>query len=58
MRHDRKTYIDTARQRISDLEELLLSDLEGHDEMVDVGWDAESMRNSLGDQTRYEEGTS
>jgi voltage-gated potassium channel Kch len=48
MRHDRKTYIDTARQRIGDLEELLLSDLKGHDEMADVGWDAESRRKEFG----------
>ena len=34
MRHDRKTYIHTARQRISDLEELLLSDLDGRDELL------------------------
>lgn len=47
MRHDRKTYINTARQRISDLEELLLSDLEGYDEMVDVGWDAHSLRRDF-----------
>jgi monovalent cation:proton antiporter-2 (CPA2) family protein len=51
MRHDHKTYINTARQRIQDLEELLLSDLEGRDEMVDVGWDAESLRKEFGNKT-------
>ena len=49
MRHDHKTYIDTARQRISDLEELLLSDLGGRNETEDVGWDAESMRQEFGE---------
>ncbi len=58
MRHDRKTYIDTARQRISDLEELLLSDLDGHDEMVDVGWDAESMRREFGEPRNEDDGCS
>jgi voltage-gated potassium channel Kch len=55
MRHDRKTYINTARQRISDLEELLLSDLDGQNEMVDVGWDAESLMREFGD-TNHEVG--
>lgn len=41
--HDCKTYIKTVRLRISDLEQLLLSDLEGYDEMVDVGWNADSL---------------
>ena len=45
---------DSVRE---DLEELLLSDLEGRDEMVDLGWDAESMREEFGGQTRDEEGT-
>jgi monovalent cation:proton antiporter-2 (CPA2) family protein len=55
MRHDRTTYIDTARQRISDLEELLLSDLKGHNEMVDFGWDAESLRREFG-ESGHEDG--
>ena len=42
MRHDQKAYIDTARQRIGDLETLLLSELEGYDESVDAGWDVDS----------------
>jgi len=54
MRHDRTTYINTARQRIQDLEELLLSDLEGRDEMEDLGWDAEPMRKEFGGQDQDE----
>jgi hypothetical protein len=48
MRHDQKAYIDTARQRIGDLETLLLSELEGYDESVDAGWDADSRRQESG----------
>jgi voltage-gated potassium channel Kch len=49
MRHDHKTYINTARQRIKDLENLLLSDLEDRGETVDTGWDAESLRKEFGE---------
>jgi voltage-gated potassium channel Kch len=56
MRHDHKTYINTARQRISDLEQLLLSELEGHDETVDAGWDVESLRQDFGERSASEGG--
>ena len=49
LRHDRKSYISAARQRIQDLEELLLSDLRERDDTVDAGWDAESLRQDFGD---------
>ncbi|MDX1642779.1 MAG: monovalent cation:proton antiporter-2 (CPA2) family protein [Thermoanaerobaculia bacterium] len=48
MRHDEKSYIGAARQRIEDLESLLLGDLERVDEMRDAGWDAESLRREYG----------
>ena len=48
MRHDRKAYINTARQRIGDLETLLLSELGGYDESVDAGWDVDSRRQESG----------
>jgi CPA2 family monovalent cation:H+ antiporter-2 len=48
MRHDRKLYIHTARQRIGDLESLLLSDLEDSGEARDKGWDTESLREEYG----------
>ena len=44
MRHDKERYINMARQRIHDLEELLLSDLEDADDFRDVGWDPRSLR--------------
>jgi voltage-gated potassium channel Kch len=47
MRHDRKTYLTAARQRIHDLEDLLLTELNRPEER-DAGWDTESLRNELG----------
>ena len=49
MRHDQKLYLHTARQRIGDLEALLLSDLEDSGETRDQGWDTESLRKEFGD---------
>jgi CPA2 family monovalent cation:H+ antiporter-2 len=48
LRHDRKHYINLARQRIRDLEELLLADLGERDENLDAGWDTESLREEFG----------
>ena len=49
MRHDQKLYLHTARQRIGDLEALLLSDLEDSGETRDQGWDTETLRKEFGD---------
>jgi monovalent cation:proton antiporter-2 (CPA2) family protein len=49
MRHDRKTYISAAKQRIQDLEELMLSELHRPEER-DAGWDTESLRKDFGGQ--------
>ena len=43
-RSDRTVYLSAARQRIEDLERLLLADLSGVDQERDEGWDAESLR--------------
>jgi monovalent cation:proton antiporter-2 (CPA2) family protein len=43
-RADRKVYINAARQRIADLEQLLLADLADGGQERDAGWDAESLR--------------
>jgi CPA2 family monovalent cation:H+ antiporter-2 len=51
MRHDRALYINTARQRIRDLEELLLSDLQDAGDTRDAGWDTESLRQEYGSGT-------
>jgi monovalent cation:proton antiporter-2 (CPA2) family protein len=48
LRKDKKSYINAARQRIRDLEQLLLADLEDHGEHRDAGWDAESLRREVG----------
>jgi monovalent cation:proton antiporter-2 (CPA2) family protein len=49
MRHDRKAYISHARQRISDLEEILLEEMEpGTDQERDIGWDTTSLRQEFG----------
>ncbi len=52
MRHDKKLYIHTARQRIGDLEALLLGDLEDTGETRDLGWDTESLRKEYGNPKR------
>jgi monovalent cation:proton antiporter-2 (CPA2) family protein len=48
MRHDRKQYINVSRQRIEDVEEILLADLHERPETVDAGWDTESLRQDYG----------
>ena len=47
LRHDRKTYINMARQQIEDLEQLLLSELQDAEEHHDAGWDTTSMREDF-----------
>ncbi len=48
VRHDRKTYISNARQRIEDLEQLLLTELLDSEEHLDAGWDTASMIKEFG----------
>ena len=48
MHHDPALYINMARQRIQDLEDLLLSDLEDAGDSRDAGWDTESLREEYG----------
>ena len=48
LRHDRKQYINSARGRIRDLEEVLSKELQDTRKDRDAGWDIESLRqNSL-----------
>ena len=49
MRHDRSAYFSAARDRISALEELMLSELDSKDEERDAGWDTESLREEYGE---------
>ena len=51
LRHDRKEYFSSARDRIEDLERLLMTELEGHDETRDMGWDTGSLREDMGAKT-------
>jgi glutaredoxin 2 len=52
LRHDRTQYITQARQRIEDLEQLLLSELQDAEEHVDAGWDTTSMREEYGGDSK------
>jgi voltage-gated potassium channel Kch len=51
MRHDRKAYLSSARERIADLERLLMDEAEGHDETRDMGWDTASLREDIAKMT-------
>jgi hypothetical protein len=46
-RGDRVEYINLARQRIADLERILLADLEDDGLSRDEGWDVESLREDM-----------
>jgi monovalent cation:proton antiporter-2 (CPA2) family protein len=53
MRHDRKAYISHARQRISDLEAIVLEEMQpGEDQERDLGWDTTSLRKEFGSRNR------
>ncbi len=47
VRDDQKEYVNTVRQRIEELEELMKSDLVEEDLQRDIGWDAESLRKEI-----------
>jgi monovalent cation:proton antiporter-2 (CPA2) family protein len=51
MHHEKKLYINEARRRIQDLEQLLLSEMDVTGEERDAGWDTESLREEFADQT-------
>ncbi|MCJ7628442.1 MAG: monovalent cation:proton antiporter-2 (CPA2) family protein [Longimicrobiales bacterium] len=48
MRHERAAYFSAARERISALEELMLTELTAEGEERDAGWDTESLREEFG----------
>ena len=50
LRHDRKEYLGMARQRIRDLEQLLLSEQEDTGVSRDAGWDTDSLREEFGQE--------
>jgi CPA2 family monovalent cation:H+ antiporter-2/glutathione-regulated potassium-efflux system protein KefB len=45
---DSKSYIDTARQRIQNLEDLLRSEVESEEDDAGAGWDVESLTREFG----------
>jgi voltage-gated potassium channel Kch len=48
VRHDRKQYMNVARHRIRELEEILRADIDDQAETKDMGWDAETLRADFG----------
>ena len=48
MRHDRKELIRGTRQRIEDLERLMLSEIENIGKDKDLGWDATTLIEEFG----------
>jgi voltage-gated potassium channel Kch len=48
VRHDWKQYMNVARHRIRELEEILRADVEDQAETKDLGWDAETLRAEFG----------
>jgi voltage-gated potassium channel Kch len=48
MRHDEESYLSLARQRIHNLEEILLAELGDWTETRDEGWDTESLIQEFG----------
>ncbi|MEE2636829.1 MAG: monovalent cation:proton antiporter-2 (CPA2) family protein [Acidobacteriota bacterium] len=48
MRHDQPRYIDTARRRIEDLEQMMLSDSSEEGDGRDASWDTDSLRREFG----------
>jgi hypothetical protein len=49
MRHDRKELIRGTRQRIEDLEKLMLEEIDNIGKDKDLGWDAVSLRDDFGE---------
>jgi monovalent cation:proton antiporter-2 (CPA2) family protein len=49
MQHDRKELIRGTRQRIEDLEKLMLSEIDNIGKDKDLGWDATSLKEEFGD---------
>ena len=50
IRHDKKGYLSSARERIEELERVFTAELDGHDETRDMGWDTETLRKDFADK--------
>lgn len=55
VRHDQKSYISLARQRIEDLEQLMLSELRDTEEHLDTGWDTTYVMEEFGGKRKEKE---
>ncbi len=55
VRHDKKTYISLSRQRIEDLEQLMLSELRDTEEHLDTGWDIAYVMKEFGGKKQEKE---
>jgi len=55
LRHDHKVYINSARQRIEDLESALRAEMQGGVEDRDAGWDTTSLQAEIGSAKGREE---
>ena len=55
LRHDRKEYLTLARQKIEDLEQLLLSEFNDSSEHHDAGWDITTMLKDFGDNKKKDD---
>ena len=55
-RHDKKYYISISRQRIDDLEQLMLSELRNTEENIDTAWDTTYVMNEFGGKSTKKDG--
>ena len=55
VRHDKKTFMSLARQRIEDLEQLMLTELLDPEEHLDTGWDATYVMKEFGGKNKDSE---
>jgi hypothetical protein len=54
MHHDQKLHIRGAKQRIEDLEQLMLTEMDNVGKDKDLGWDATTLRDEYGQKKSAE----
>jgi monovalent cation:proton antiporter-2 (CPA2) family protein len=55
VRHDKKNFISLSRQRIEDLEQLMLSELRDTEDHLDTGWDISHVMEEFGAKSQGED---
>ena len=55
VRHDKKNFISLSRQRIEDLEQLMLSELRDTEDHLDTGWDISYVMKEFGGKSQGED---